>query len=241
MSKRKLENKNESDANQIARLTKELKRTAEELGRKNDLILKDPRICFWGTKMRGSESNKSGSNPTKSNNASDPTVLDKKTIKRDLTNQYGEWSCLFCGEKQNVTLAHIVSSNSNVDYSLFNKPTYKCDLNTQNQRNFFPLCGNDGEADTCHNEFDKYGMTLLYDPFLKSYSIYCFDDTFTKYGELHNKVINVKHKPYIRLLAWRTRTCLKNNMDKTNPENLVNLITSSNLSEDSHKNSNYYD
>jgi hypothetical protein len=61
-------------------------------------------------------------------------------------------------------------------------------------------------------------MSLLYDPFNRKYSIYCFDNNFSKYEELHKKEIQVKHQPYTKLLAWRIRYCLKTNLDKIDYE-----------------------
>ena len=97
----------------------------------------------------------------------------------------------------------------NVDYSAFSKPTYKDKLDIHSARNVLPLCGNEGKKDTCHNEFDKYLMTLIYQPFENCYRVYCLRQTFPKYHLCHGRVVNVDMTipPYRRLLAWRTRKC----------------------------------
>jgi hypothetical protein len=65
----------------------------------------------------------------------------------------------------------------------------------------------------CHNEFDLYKMSLLFDPFDSTYRIFCLDQGFEKYAVLHNKTIevNMSIPPYNRLLAWRARQCVQNN------------------------------
>ena len=77
-------------------------------------------------------------------------------------------------------------------------------------------------------------MSLLYNPFEKTYSLFCFDDKFSKYDQLHNKTIRMKLHPYSRLLAWRIRYCVNVNIDKIDSEEVQNLIISANLSENSH-------
>ena len=87
--------------------------------------------------------------------------MASKYIDANYGNKY-----LFCGEKNNVTKAHIVAGNRSVDYSAFSKPVYKDELDVKSPRNFLQLCGVvDGVEESCHNEFDKYLMTLIYNPF----------------------------------------------------------------------------
>jgi hypothetical protein len=117
--------------------------------------------------------------------------------------------CLFCGSAK-ATLAHLVAGNSRVSYDDFNFPHYRDNLDVTSPRNFIPLCGTLGESETCHHQFDVYKMSLLFDPFLAQYRIFCLDSRFSKYTELNNKVVAVDpdHPPYRRLLAWRARKCV---------------------------------
>ena len=144
--------------------------------------------------------------------------------------------CIICGDV-NATMAHIVAGNKDVDYAPFGKPYYKDDLDVKSSRNFLPLCGHLGAADTCHNEFNKYLMTILFNPFESSYKVFCFNPQFAKYNTVHNTVINVsaEHPPYLRLLAWRTRMCLNSNlhMISANSTTIDTLLELANFSEQS--------
>lgn len=125
-----------------------------------------------------------------------------------IRNCYGE-KCLFCGCATS-TLAHLVAGSSKVNYNLFSFPNYKDNLDVKSPRNFIPLCGTLGEKETCHDQFDTYKMSLLYDPFNMEYKIFCLDPTFSNYSKLNNKVVEVNqnYPPYRRLLAWRARKCV---------------------------------
>jgi hypothetical protein len=118
--------------------------------------------------------------------------------------------CAFCHTNtEQVTMAHIVAGASGVDYSPFSTG-YKAPLDVKSPRNFLPLCGTEGRSGTCHDEFDKFRITLLYNPFDQSYSIYCLDLDNSPKAYLHGTIIEVdpEFPPYRRLLAWRTRKCL---------------------------------
>ena len=76
-----------------------------------------------------------------------------------------------------------------------------------------PLCGTKGEAGTCHNEFDNFGITLLYNPLTKKYVKYCLNSNFKTDKNLHGKETEIvgEFPPYCRLLSWRSRTCAQRN------------------------------
>jgi hypothetical protein len=117
--------------------------------------------------------------------------------------------CAFCGTRNNITIAHIVSGANGVDYSPFSEG-YSTPMDVKSARNFLPLCGTEGIYRTCHDEFDKFRITLLYNPLRAVYTIFCLDLANSPKADLHLRDINVdmNFPPYKRLLAWRTRKCL---------------------------------
>lgn len=117
--------------------------------------------------------------------------------------------CAFCGSNNNITIAHLVAGNNYVDYSPFNVG-YSSPLDVKSSRNFLPLCGTLGAYGTCHDEFDKFRITLLYSPFDSKYQIFCLDLVNSPKSHLHLQFINVdpSFPPYRRILAWRARKCL---------------------------------
>ena len=185
--------------------------------RARSFIAQDERIYFFTKGMPGSTGTRKLS-------------IVSKMIQKDYHGR-----CLFCGEEKNVTKAHIVAGNSNVDYSPFSKPKYRDDLDVSSPRNYIPLCGTDGMDGTCHNEFDKYLMTLLYNPFEKVFKIYCLRENFPKYEQCHLRVVNVSptFPPYCRLLAWRSRKCIMEHEYLISAE-IVSWIEMCNFSEKSH-------
>eukprot|EP01035_Chromulina_nebulosa_P027620 gene27620-36349_t len=78
--------------------------------RARSFIAQDERIYFFTKGMPGSTGTRKLS-------------IVSKMIQKDYHGR-----CLFCGEEKNVTKAHIVAGNSNVDYSPFSKPKYRDDL-----------------------------------------------------------------------------------------------------------------
>jgi hypothetical protein len=117
--------------------------------------------------------------------------------------------CAFCETNNNITTAHIVAGSNGVDYTPF-CDGYSTPLDVKSARNFLPLCGTEGLYRGCHDEFDKFRLTLLYNPLGRVYTIYCLDLVNSPKADLHLKEINVdpNFPPYRRLLAWRTRKCL---------------------------------
>jgi hypothetical protein len=98
-----------------------------------------------------------------------------------------------------------------------------------NRWNFIPLCGSEGELGTCHNEFDTFGITLLYNPLTTNYVIGCLNQNFKPDLELNLKDIVIKDavKPYRRLLAWRAKYCAQTRAtlftDPVQEEQFLNL------------------
>lgn len=117
--------------------------------------------------------------------------------------------CAFCGTSNNITMAHIVPGANGVDYSPF-CTIYSSTMDVKSARNFLPLCGTEDIYGTCHDEFDKFRITLLYNPLRGVYTIFCLDLVNSPKANLHLTDINVDpaFPPYRRLLAWRTRKCL---------------------------------
>ncbi len=118
-------------------------------------------------------------------------------------------SCAFCGDTTLVTVTHIVPGGNYIDYTPFSKG-YVSELDIKSPRNYLPLCGTLGSYGTCHDEFNKFRLTLLYRPFESRYTIFCLDLSESPKSRLHLKDIAVDpdFPPYRRLLAWRTRKCL---------------------------------
>lgn len=151
--------------------------------------------------------------------------------------------CVVCGRKREfdasgratVTLAHIVPGNSLISYKAFGRPRYRDDLNIKSIRNFLPLCGTEGLAESCHNEFDKYLLTILYDPFLKVFKALSLNALWSKHDACNGKTLRLSHTPYRRLLAWRTRHCFQVNSFLLNGISDIDaLISAANFSEESH-------
>ena len=100
------------------------------------------------------------------------------------------------------------------DYKKFGiNNRYVDELDSKSKRNFIPLCGTKGQAGTCHNEFDNFGITLLYNPLTKKYVKYCLNPDFKPNENLHGEETEItgEFPPYCRLLSWRSRTCTQRN------------------------------
>ena len=80
-------------------------------------------------------------------------------------------------------------------------------------------------------------MSIIYNPLVGSYRVYCFNKNFTKYAECHNKVLkfNEENPPYRRILAWHTRKCLfehSASIDQNDADTLLSLSNLSDVSKD---------
>jgi hypothetical protein len=118
--------------------------------------------------------------------------------------------CVFCGEEENATLAHLISEvqeSDSVSLAVFNHPCYKTDLDVKSPRNFIRLCGKKGDGKSCHDVFDFYRLSLMYDPAERNYIIFSVDNL----SSLHLKRINLPgdFPPYKRLLCWRFRMSIQ--------------------------------
>ena len=115
--------------------------------------------------------------------------------------------CLFCGETEGVTAAHLVAAVKDCDYKEFGQLNgYTDELEVTSPRNFLPLCGTKGQAGSCHDEFYNYRIALLYNPIERKYCVHCLDESF-KDGKVHGNVFEISgpSPPYRRLRAWRSR------------------------------------
>jgi hypothetical protein len=114
--------------------------------------------------------------------------------------------CVFCGKEENVSMAHLVSEvleSDGIYLAMFNKPNYNTNLDVKSPRNFIRLCGSKGVNGSCHDAFDYYRLSLMYDPAEGNYIIFSVD----KLSSLHLKriALSVEYPPYKRLLCWRFR------------------------------------
>lgn len=121
--------------------------------------------------------------------------------------------CVFCGTENNLSLAHLITeiqttdeSAKDISFDVFGPPTYKDDLDTKSPRNFLRLCGTKGQRGTCHDLFDTFRLSLIYDPFKGDYQIFSVDSRHA----LHKKRIELSREapPYRRLLCWRFKKAL---------------------------------
>jgi hypothetical protein len=171
-----------------------------------------------------------GDDMSRSGKSDDSKTRKKKTaVRQSVKSNYGD-ACLFCGTDEGVTCAHIVADTPSKSYEEFGKlGGYKDDLDVKSVRNFIPLCGTKGELGTCHNEFDTFGITLLYNPLTTNYVIGCLNQDFKPELELNLKDIAIKGavKPYRRLLAWRAKYCAQTRAtlftDLSQEEQFLNL------------------
>lgn len=148
-------------------------------------ISNDPRLFLYSPAVK-----------SKNGKHSDASDYHKKTFPK----------CVFCGADGGVTMAHLISEvvpDDLVSLDAFGPPTYSDELDVKSRRNFIRLCGTKGETGTCHDLFDNFRLSLLYDPANRNYIIIAVDEE----SPLHNKVIclSTDFPPYKRLLCWRLR------------------------------------
>ena len=134
----------------------------------------------------------------------------KHSTADNLVDEYYKGVCVLCGEV-GATRAHLISGNSTTVFEGFGPPRYKEGLDVKSVRNFLPLCGTFGEIGTCHNEFDTYGLAILYNAICGEPYHYCFclNPKFAKRDVVHMKKLelNENHKPYKRVLAIHAKKC----------------------------------
>jgi hypothetical protein len=136
------------------------------------------------------------------------------------------------GLQEPATMAHIVAGNSAVDYSAFGPPTYKDKLDVKSHRNFIPLCGTKGLAQSCHNEFDTFLLAFLYSPFEGAYKVISLNPQW-RHFDLNGSNISLSHNPYRRLLSWRCRKSLLEHGHRVSKDNVMDTVMLANLSEES--------
>lgn len=186
----------------------ELSKYNEQLKREKMLNF-DSRLFFFGRNVKGSQSYRSNSNNSESNQ-----ILKRKTKaakdKAKETFTDGEViSCVICRKTESITIAHIVPSALS-DYTDFGvKNNYNCEIDVFSERNFMPLCGTEGEVNSCHDAIDKHQIHICYDTFHRSYHLSCSPNAPERFKELSkSKLITPPGwNPYRRLLAWRSRKC----------------------------------
>ena len=219
----KAEKEREKAEKEIALAEKEIavvemeRERAEKEALKNVLeIEKDERITFFGTRML-------------------PSSGGHSKASKKLKGYYKK-TCLFCGNTEpDVTSAHIVAGNKQKSYSQFGRPKYKSNLQIKSARNFIPLCGTLGMEGTCHDNFDRYLMTLIYNPLQQEYTVYCLGSQH----QLHGKKVELHpdHKPYTRLLSWRLKACIRQHPELVK-DDIRDMYILGNMSEDSKSISN---
>ena len=177
-------------------------------------IALDPRLSYWSPAMPGSEKSHS-------------------TVSIQLKQVYtGCVICMLKGLVVPAKSAHIVASNKSINYELFNYPNYADDINPKCIRNYIPLCGTLGEANSCHNEFDQFLLTFIYNPMQQNFQIVCLRADWRHY-DLNGRSITFLHQPYRRLLAWRSRHCFQIHGHLV-PEEMWQSTTAINLSDGSY-------
>ena len=148
-------------------------------------------------------------------------------VKSALRVTYIENCCLFCGRSMpdvsTVSKAHLVASLRGFHYNAFQPPAYDSAFNPNSARNFILLCGSKGVFDSCHHQFDTFRLTLMYNPVLSNYFVYCFDPE-SPCMHLHEKIVVLRHRPYHRLLVWRARYCLQENSFRFSDSNEFNRV-----------------
>ena len=160
---------------------------------------------------------------------------------RDSFNNFYGNKCLFCDSSNNLSRAHLVvgrKNSSDFDYDDFGKKKgYKTNIEVDSMRNYILLCGNRGMRDTCHDDFDNYLVTLLYNPLTKQYLVYHLNPQSPRQVRIQHKVVNVplneSVRPYTRLLSWRTRSCLLQHAYLRKFEDVNTIVRLSEISEES--------
>lgn len=161
----------------------------------------------------------------------------KSTVKTLYHNK-----CLLCGvtdEHAKLTVAHLVSHNSDSDYSNFQPPIYKSFFDPASVRNRILLCGTKTEQGTCHNLFDYFNVIIVFNPMTPSYDAVCVKEHSSRPSLKKNARwslefpadMSEESKPYKRLLAWRIRSTALKQASSLTAEELQQYVTCADLSE----------
>ena len=142
----------------------------------------------------------------------------------------GVTKCLICGKTDKMSTAHLMASTKELDYTCWNRPYYASDFDRQSPRNYIPLCGSLFIPGSCHYLFDTYQLTILYNPINSKYQAHSFNN---KFSNLNRELdIDPNALPYRRVLAWRTRECLTENVGRMTVEERKEFIDRCDFAED---------
>lgn len=165
--------------------------------------------------------------------AAAPSSSGKHSIADDCIDTFYGGRCVLCGTR-GATRAHLVSGSHATTYPEFGIPTYSDNLDVKSARNFIPLCGTLGQKNSCHDAFDKFCLTILFNPLGNNYYCYCLNEqAFSNYNVLHMKTVafHEDHKPYRRLLAWHARKCFNEHPYWVSGEDISRLQSAVDMSE----------
>jgi len=177
--------------------------------------LVDSRLNYWNAGEVSSVGSTSGPR----------SVRDAKKLEKDDVRKFGV--CMACKGNGSLfgglTIAHIVAdlgySKRSTSYTDFGKTSdYVDDIDPGCKSNYLLLCGTQGQAGSCHNEYDLLKMSLYWDHRDHLYKWFTpHSSTFT--GGCPPPGCSVSTtvwttaeigEKYTRLLAWRTmRTVLQ--------------------------------
>jgi hypothetical protein len=113
-----------------------------------------------------------------------PIPLSLKVTSDERNDPY--WKCCLCcgrtNEEISICPAIILSANPLFyeNFTCFGEGYgYENGLDITSVRNCIPLCGSSGTTGTCRCAFDKFELSLLYDPFMPKF--YFIDEYYVKY------------------------------------------------------------
>jgi hypothetical protein len=177
----------------------------------------------------------------------DPELnTDKKssaTAKSAVRTAYRD-TCVLCGKDAGaaswpLTIAHIVSNNSQMTYDEFGPPRYDCECDPRSIRNKIILCGDKTICGSCHNLFDHHNVIIYYHAFSSKYMSLCllpmpgseFSKLYEKKELYFPASFAMGDRPYRRLLAWRMRHAALKNASSLDKDRLDSLVRMSEFSE----------
>jgi predicted restriction endonuclease len=165
-------------------------------------------------------------------------IPSTKSLRLKVRTAYDQ-KCLLCGTTEDLHVAHLVSHNSTMDYSRFQRPIYKTSFDPSSIRNRILLCGTKGVRGSCHDLFDNFKITIVYDALSSLYrALVVMEDTNRPSFKVSQNWeltfppnMKEEYMPYKRLLAWRTRKCAMASAPFLSPDVLTSLVTTADLSE----------
>jgi hypothetical protein len=152
-------------------------------------------------------------------------VQSNKSHKNNFRESYG-FRCLFCKTTENVTVAHIASHNSTIDFSNFGPPVYSTELDHGSVRNRILLT----IRDSCHNLFDYNNLIFFYNHIESKYKLFTIDSREVK--DITFPVsLSPNEYPYKRLLARRARAAAFEHAHKLTHDDLNSFPAQAELKE----------